>query len=268
MIPREEISRLSHRLQMNELVLEKDYVLTWILLGIADSTLYSQLAFKGGTALKKIYFPDYRFSEDLDFTILNEISTDDLILNIKLILNNLTKTQGLQFDISPEKIEIRTNTLTIYIGFRGPLQARLSSRFIKIDFTLNEKVLFNINPLFIQSFYSDIIKKQINTYSLEEIMVEKLCAIIGRTEPRDIYDIYFLFEQDLDFMAIPSAFIEKAKFKEINPNNIKDLFKRKKNIMERMWETRLTNQVKNIPKFDDVLRKIERNLRKHIYDYI
>lgn len=99
-------------------------------------------------------------------------------------------------------------------------------------------------------------------------MVEKLCAIIGRTEPRDIYDIYFLFEQDLDFMAIPSAFIEKAKFKEINPNNIKDLFKRKKNIMERMWETRLTNQVKNIPKFDDVLRKIERNLRKHIYDYI
>ena len=268
MIPREEISRLSHRLQINELVLEKDYILTWILLGIADSTLYSQLAFKGGTALKKIYFPDYRFSEDLDFTILNEISTDDLILNIKLILTNLTKTQGLQFDVSSEKIEIRTNTLTIYIGFSGPLQARLGSRFIKIDFTLKEKVLFNINHLFIQSFYSDIIKKQINTYSLEEIMVEKLCAIIGHTEPRDIYDIYFLFEQDLDFIAIPSAFIKKAKFKEINPNNIKDLFKRKKNIMERMWEARLTNQVKNIPKFDGVLRKIERNLRKHIYDYI
>jgi len=99
-------------------------------------------------------------------------------------------------------------------------------------------------------------------------MVEKLCAIIGRTEPRDIYDIYFLFEQDLDFIVIPSAFIKKAKFKEINPKNIKDLFKRKKNIIERLWETRLTNQVKNIPKFDGVLRKIERNLRKYIYDYI
>ena len=99
-------------------------------------------------------------------------------------------------------------------------------------------------------------------------MVEKLCAIIGRTEPRDIYDIYFLFEKDLDFMAIPPAFIKKAKFKEINPKNIKDLFKRKKNIIVRLWETRLTNQVKNIPKFDGVLRKIERNLRKYIYDYI
>ncbi|MCL5070673.1 MAG: nucleotidyl transferase AbiEii/AbiGii toxin family protein, partial [Actinobacteria bacterium] len=95
MIPREEVSRLSHRLQMNELVLEKDYIVTWILLGIADSNLYSQLAFKGGTALKKIYFPDYRFSEDLDFTILNEISINDLISDTKLILNNLTKSQGL-----------------------------------------------------------------------------------------------------------------------------------------------------------------------------
>ena len=69
-------------------------------------------------------------------------------------------------------------------------------------------------------------------------------------------------------MAIPPTFIKKAKFKEINPKNIKDLFKRKKNIIERLWETRLTNQVKNIPKFDGVLRKIERNLRKYIYDYI
>ncbi|MBM3710464.1 MAG: nucleotidyl transferase AbiEii/AbiGii toxin family protein [Actinobacteria bacterium] len=268
MITREEISRLSHRMQINEITLEKDYVLTWILLSIEDSNLYSQLIFKGGTALKKIYFPDYRFSEDLDFTVLNEIGTNDLISNIKLMLNNLSKNQGLQFDISSEKIEVRTNTLTIYIGFIGPLQARLGSRFIKVDFTLNEKLLFNINPLFIQSFYSDVIKKQINTYSLEEIMVEKLCAIVGRNEPRDIYDIYFLFEQDLDFITIPSAFIEKAKFKEINPNDIRGLFKRKKNIIERMWKTRLTNQVKNLPDIDSVLRKIEYNLRKHIYDYI
>jgi predicted nucleotidyltransferase component of viral defense system len=268
MIPREEISRLSHRLQINELVLEKDYVLTWILLGIADSDLYSQLLFKGGTALKKMYFPDYRFSEDLDFTILNEINIENLISSIKLMLNNLTKNQGLQFDILSEKIEVRANTITIYIGFVGPLQARLKSRFIKVDFTLKEKIFFKTNPLFIQSFYSDIIKKQINTYSLEEVMIEKLCAVIGRTEPRDIYDVYFLFEQDLDFLNIPSAFREKAKFKEINPNNIKDLIIRKKNIIKRMWETRLKNQVKNLPDFDGVLRKTEYNLRKYIYDYI
>jgi len=79
MIPREELSRLSARFRINETVLEKDYVLTWILLGIEDSDLYNALAFKGGTALKAIYFPEYRYSEDLDFTLLKEIDTEKLL---------------------------------------------------------------------------------------------------------------------------------------------------------------------------------------------
>src|SRR5690242_3585653 len=38
------------------------------------------LVFKGGTVLKKTYFEDYRFSEDLDFTLMDEkISNEDLL---------------------------------------------------------------------------------------------------------------------------------------------------------------------------------------------
>ncbi len=52
-------------------VIEQDYVLSWILYGIsAIDDLRETLAFKGGTALKKIYFGNYRFSQDLDFTAL------------------------------------------------------------------------------------------------------------------------------------------------------------------------------------------------------
>ena len=78
MIPPGEISRLAHRLKLGDKTIEKDYVLTWILLAIANSPLRGRLAFKGGTALKKIYEPDYRFSEDLDFTLLDDISNQDL----------------------------------------------------------------------------------------------------------------------------------------------------------------------------------------------
>lgn len=47
-------------------VIEKDYALSYVLAGIANqSTLSHSLIFKGGTALKKIFFGDYRFSEDL-----------------------------------------------------------------------------------------------------------------------------------------------------------------------------------------------------------
>lgn len=65
-----EVSKIAHRLGLGDRTSEKDYVLTWVLLAIADSPMRDYLAFKGGTAIKKVYFPDYRFSEDLDFTLL------------------------------------------------------------------------------------------------------------------------------------------------------------------------------------------------------
>ena len=57
--------------QLTEEVIEKDHVLGWLLWGIgADPVLGNQWVFKGGTRLKKCYIETYRFSEDLDFTVL------------------------------------------------------------------------------------------------------------------------------------------------------------------------------------------------------
>ena len=134
----------------------------------------------------------------------------------------------------------------------------LGKRFIKVDFTLNEKIIFDVVPQVIFSEYSDVIKRKIKTYSLEEILVEKLCAMIGRTEPRDIYDIDFLFKQNLDFSSLPYAFIEKAKFKGIDIKNIKKILKREKSTIERMWETRLSNQIKSLPDLNGVIRNINK----------
>ncbi len=264
MIPRAELQRLAHRLKMNEIILEKDYVLTWLLLGIANPAMYPLLAFKGGTALKKIYFPGYRYSEDLDFTVIKETEAEILVSYLQLVLDGLSKSQGLQFAIPPERIEVRSGSVTIYVSFVGPLQARLGSRDIKIDFTLSEKLIFPIEPQTIHCIYSDAVERRIQAYSLEEILVEKLCAIVGRTEPRDVYDIDFLFGQDLDFLAIPNALIEKAGFKGINPNRLFESLEKKKPTLERMWETRLAHQVKGLPHLEEVLRNLHRNLKKHI----
>ena len=72
MIAQRDLSLLSNRLaqrggrRVPETVLERDYCLSWLLVGLSRSPLRERLAFKGGTALKKCYFTDYRFSEDLD----------------------------------------------------------------------------------------------------------------------------------------------------------------------------------------------------------
>ena len=71
MIPKGEILALRGEWSLSEEIIEKDYVLGWLLAGIAaEPALRNLWVFKGGTALRKCYFETYRFSEDLDFTVL------------------------------------------------------------------------------------------------------------------------------------------------------------------------------------------------------
>ena len=83
MIQPGEVARLAHRLGLGDKTIEKDYVLTRLLLAIANSPLRDRLAFKEGTAIKKIYEPDYRFSEDLDFTLPDDTSNEELAVDIE-----------------------------------------------------------------------------------------------------------------------------------------------------------------------------------------
>ena len=66
MIDRRELAKMARERRLSLVMIEKDYVLGWILFGISTSLSY--LVLKGGTALSKVYFPEvWRLSEDLDF---------------------------------------------------------------------------------------------------------------------------------------------------------------------------------------------------------
>ena len=81
MIDRREILDIASRLSLNPHVVEKDYVLGWMLAGIyANPELRESWVFKGGTCLKKCFFETYRFSEDLDFTLLDPAHIDEIFL--------------------------------------------------------------------------------------------------------------------------------------------------------------------------------------------
>ena len=91
MIPQSNLSRLSNRLaksggrRIPEAVLERDYSIAWFLIGLSKVALRQKLAFKGGTALKRCYFADYRFSEDLDFTLLEALTFEQLKADLEPI---------------------------------------------------------------------------------------------------------------------------------------------------------------------------------------
>jgi hypothetical protein len=80
-IDKREILEAASTLNLLPSVVEKDYVLGWILAGIdAHEGISESWVFKGGTCLKKCYFETYRFSEDLDFTLRDESHLDEEFL--------------------------------------------------------------------------------------------------------------------------------------------------------------------------------------------
>ena len=71
MISRRELDELRGEWSLDIGVIEKDYVLGWLLAGIArHPELATTWVFKGGTCLRKCYYETFRFSEDLDFTVV------------------------------------------------------------------------------------------------------------------------------------------------------------------------------------------------------
>jgi len=264
MIPPGEIARLAHRLGLSDKTIEQDYVLTWVLLAIAHSPLRDRLAFKGGTALKKVYEPDYRFSEDLDFTLLDETSNESLVAEIEALFPWLRREVNIVLGVRRMEVH-ETGSPAVYLNYVGPLRGDLGSRFLKADFTQGELLLFPLVQAPLRSPYTDCRGRTetLFVYSPEEILVEKLCALLGRTEPRDLYDVHYLLTHRLaDDEAVWSRLGEKMAHKGLDSTALGDVLERKRGTMGRLWEPRLRGQMPELPHLDAVIRETERWLRQ------
>jgi len=95
LIDRREILDIATQTSLTPHVVEKDYVLGWMLAGIyAHEELAESWIFKGGTCLKKCFFETYRFSEDLDFTLRDEAHLDERFLKRVLALVTANTRNG------------------------------------------------------------------------------------------------------------------------------------------------------------------------------
>ena len=93
-------------------VVEKDYVIGWVLAGIGgEPRLNDGWVFKGGTCLKKCYLETFRFSEDLDFTVLPHgvSDPDDVLAVLKRVLDRVGQASGIDFDVREPRIRIATS---------------------------------------------------------------------------------------------------------------------------------------------------------------
>jgi predicted nucleotidyltransferase component of viral defense system len=244
-------------------VIERDYVLSWMLIAIAESELAPRMAFKGGTALKRVYLPDYRFSEDLDFTLLDDLSHDDLVQAFVSLFPSLKKDVNLALSLrTAEQSAFRSTSSEVY--YAGPLQAGIGSRFLKLDFTRGELLLERPVEGVLRAGFTDYPEGvAVPTYTLREILAEKLCALIGRTEPRDLYDVYELFESgDVDQAFLWNDFAAKCEHKERDPTLLQQALDDKAARLEKQWQMRLAQQVTDLPHFNEVMRTVQRHVRR------
>lgn len=112
MIDRLEIMDFSREFGLTPNVIEKDYMLGWLLAGMShNDELSASWAFKGGTCLKKCYFETYRFSEDLDFTLTEAEHQDEdfLVSAFREIAEWLYDASGIEIPRDLIRFEVYKN---------------------------------------------------------------------------------------------------------------------------------------------------------------
>jgi predicted nucleotidyltransferase component of viral defense system len=101
MIPKKEVFSAARTLGIRAENIERDYVLGWLLKSIVETRGFTaRYAFKGGTALRKLYFPDYRYSQDLDFTLLSAMGERDLRRVLEEAVQFGKKNSGIAFRVA------------------------------------------------------------------------------------------------------------------------------------------------------------------------
>ncbi len=179
-------------------VIEKDYALGWLLAGVAnDPELATTWIFKGGTCLRKCYYETYRFSEDLDFTIVNggPETPEELVAVFTRIASWLREEAGIEFVVDQGSFRRRRNlrgnpTTQGRLAYRGPMQPPMLPK-AKLDLTSDEVLAGHAEMRQIVHPYSDasLPAEGILCYSLVELFAEKIRALAQRCRPRDLYDV-------------------------------------------------------------------------------
>ncbi len=249
MISKEFIDYISTetKIERRDLI-EKDILLQYLLKELQNNDNFkNNFAFKGGTCLVKCYLGYYRFSEDLDFTYINQelfrnksekqirkMSSEEINKVLKLLKEI---TDKLSLDFKPEKnnkkyVEFGGSNkfVTFKIGYKSKIIEQ--NKFIKIQINFVELFEYSFKKATVKNLLSQLNLKEIeflfheeselikestelNVYNLKEILIEKARAILTRkgTKVRDFIDLYFITKHlNENIEKYEKEIIEKTTF--------------------------------------------------------
>ena len=261
MIKPGEIDKIAIEKGVRAKQIEKDYVISWALWGIArNEFLNNNLVFKGGTCLKKMHFGDYRYSEDMDFTLRDDnVSDTEILENFRSLFEQVYEESRIRAEIIEDSID--NHKASGSLKFKMSYVATHGTDEIKVDVTRGETIEFDVQHRVVLNNYSDLEEEdetRIHSYSLEEVLIEKTTALMGRTIPRDLYDFDYLIEgEGIELRDVYIEFMRKAENKGHNPKEFMDIVMPKMKTFARDWYTSLGKQMikDELPDFNNLWRK-------------
>lgn len=270
MIDRQEVMELAREFGLAPHVIEKDYVLGWMLAGIAaHPDIGASWVFKGGTCLKKCYFETYRFSEDLDFTLTNPDHLDEgfLLATFARIAEWIYEQTGIEIPQDTIRFEFYNNprgnrSAQGRVGYRGPMLRGGDAPRVKLDLTDDEVLVLEPAVREVHHPYSDRPGEgiQVRCYSFEEVFAEKIRALAERERPRDLYDVVHLYRHDElrpDRALVLSTLEQKCAFKGIAVPTMAVIESQPARVeLEADWETMLAHQLPALPPFEQFWREM------------
>ena len=259
MLTRIELQRLANREKAALGVLEKDYVLTQVLSGISqEDELHKLLVFKGGTALRKIYFRDWRYSEDLDFTVKRDMSVAELQGHLKAWYARVKGETGIT--LTTDMIHKPNGYARLRIQFRGPLDYPGK---IFMDLSFDEPICLEpANRRIIFSPFPEE-NRSILVYPIEELLAEKIRSLKERGKSRDYYDVWRILKEHMEELNAPvlmDVLSRKLKHKKIAINAIDDFFPADIQTIKRYWDEDLGHQVNGLPQLENRTTRPEKDV--------
>jgi predicted nucleotidyltransferase component of viral defense system len=267
MISRSELQRLANREKIALGTLEKDYVLTEVLKALSRVISLSDiLVFKGGTALRKIYFTDWRYSEDLDFTVKRDIKEDELRQLLDQWYSQVEQTA--QIRLTTKMLHKPNGYARVRAQFIGPLAY---PGMIFMDLSFDEPLCLDPEKRAILSepFLSE--GQKVLAYPLEELLAEKIRSLSERGKSRDYYDVWRLLKEKsskLDFKVLGDVLVKKFRHKQIVFTSINDFLPKDINKLNQYWASELEQQINQLPPLDAVIEELQEMLKNLVVPYL
>ena len=242
MIDPAEIRARARGLGLDASHVENDYVLCHLLVAISEG--FPEFVFRGGTALARIYWPDYRLSEDLDFTSQASVSDLEARLGDAVRIARERTTLGLELAFGPPRDSWSRSTV------------HWTDHELLLDVNMDVAIALDIHEGKVDLPYKDLEETEviIPVFTLTEILGNKWYMLNDRTEPRDLFDVWSgLVQFGMEFEEIERGHRARYGYAP-SPGSIYNAKR-----LEEPWETRLAHQLADLPPFSQVYREVKRH---------